>query len=127
MPAPTIYPLEMPGRAIAAEIKCWIGDIESALKYDEFRREIPGAPHYAREIIAGRWPIIRALHLLHEEALAAENNAANARAMWPTVWAVNYGIHAMQHAAEAGNITADLILWSIRARADFEKVAPALM
>ncbi len=121
------YPLEQPGQAIAAEMQCWIGDIETALRYDEFRKEIPGAICAASRILPGRYPIIRALDLLHEEALAAENNAANARGMWPTVWAVNYGIHAMQHAAEAAAITADQILWSIRARADFEKVAPALM
>lgn len=127
MTTPTVYPLEMPGREVAREIQCWIGDIESALKYDEFRREMPGAIYHAARILPGWYPIIQALDSLHDAARKADNAAGSARAVSPSHWAAHYAAEAMTHATEAAAITADLILWSIQARADFEKVAPALM
>ena len=122
----TTYPLEMPGRAIAAEIQCWIGDIQSALGCDEFRREIPGAIYHAARILPGWYPIIQALDSLHEHARAAENAASVTRCCAGPVTAF-YSPLVMEHSARAAEITADLILWSIQARADWEKVVPALM
>ncbi|MBP6786678.1 MAG: hypothetical protein KA170_03745 [Candidatus Promineofilum sp.] len=126
MTTPTVYPLEMPGRAIANEIQCWIGDIETALQDDEFRKEIPGAIYYAARILPGWYPIISALDALHEHARKAENAASVTRCTAGPVTAF-YSPLMLEHSARAAEITADLILWSIQARADFEKVAPALM